>query len=215
MFNPFHFFKALREQKKKNKLFNKPARSAIKFKKKYPNYMIGANCYGLPEIKHQHPDATLKIGSYCSFAKNVQIFMGGNHRTDWVSTYPFPSFFKEAEHIKYSTISKGDVIIGNDVWLCENVTILSGITIGDGAIIANGAMVTKDVAAYSIVGGNPAKHIRWRFDETTRGTLMQSAWWVWPEEELLKVVHLLCSDNLTDFLQYANIRVSSETTNQH
>ncbi|MBC7788015.1 MAG: CatB-related O-acetyltransferase [Methylophilaceae bacterium] len=213
MFNLFHFFEKLREQKKKKKLLNKPTRSAIKFKKKYPNYMVGANCYGLPVIKHQHPDASLRIGSYCSFAKNVQIFMGGNHRTDWVTTYRFPIFFKEADHIESSATTNGEVIIGNDVWLCENVTILSGITIGDGAVIANGAIVTKDVAAYSIVGGNPAKHIRWRFDEITRAALLQSAWWSWPEDELLKVVHLLCSDNLTDFLQYANNRISSKIKN--
>ena len=203
MFNLFNFLKHLGEQKKQNKLLNKPTRSATKFKALYPNYIVGVNCYGVPLIKHQHPAATLKIGAYCSFAKNVQIFMGGNHRTDWLTTYRFPAFFNEAQHIESSATTNGDVVIGNDVWLCENSTILWGITIGDGAVIANGAMVTKDVAAYSIVGGNPAKHIRWRFDETTRKALLNSAWWDWPEEELLKVVDLLCSDNITEFLKYA------------
>ena len=195
-----------KEQKKQKKMFNKPVRSLKNFKKQYPSYHIGDHCYGVPTVKHQHPDANLKIGNYCSIAKNVQIFLGGIHRTDWVATYPFPAFYKEAGHIKNFTITRGDVVIGNDVWLCENCTILSGVNIGHGAVVANGAIVTKDVAPYEIVGGNPAKHIRWRFDEPTRAALLNSAWWDWPEDEVLSVVELLCSDNISTFLNYADNR---------
>jgi tetrahydrodipicolinate N-succinyltransferase len=84
--------------------------------------------------------------------------------------------------------------------------ILSGVSIGHGAVVANSAIVTKDVAAYEIVGGNPAKHIRWRFDESTREALLASAWWDWPEEEVLSIVELLCSDDITKFLDYAKNR---------
>ena len=206
MFNLLKIFNQLRARKKDRKLFNKPARSALKFKKAYPDFTIGSHCYGLPLIKHQHQDAILKVGSYCSFAKNVQIFLGGNHRIDWVTTYRFPVSFQQAKHIKNSATTKGDVIIGNDVWLSENCTILSGVTIGHGAVIANGAIVTKDVAPYSIVGGNPAKHIKWRFDEPTREVLLKSAWWDWPDDELLSVVDMLCSDDLTQFIKYSNNR---------
>ena len=208
LFSITDVFVRLRQQKKINKLRDKPARSLLKFKSAYPNYVIGKNNYGVPLIKNPHKDATLAIGSYCSIAPNVKIYMGGMHRTDWVTTYPFPAFHENAQHIKDFAPTHGDVIIGNDVWLCANCVILSGITIGHGAVIANSAVVTKDVAAYEIVGGNPAKHIRWRFDETTRAALLKSAWWDWPEDEVLSVVELLCSDNISTFLDYAKNRKS-------
>jgi chloramphenicol O-acetyltransferase type B len=188
------------------KLQNKPKRSLAAFSKRYPNYKIGANCYGVPNIKHPHPDAMLTIGNYCSFAKNVEIYLGGNHRTDWVSTYRFPVFFKQARHIENCAITNGNVTIGSDVWLCQNTSILSGITIGHGAVVANGAIVTKNVAPYEIVGGNPAKHIRWRFDEPTREALLKSAWWDWPEAEVLSVVDMLCSKDISAFIEYTNSR---------
>lgn len=191
------------------KLLDKPRRSQQKFRQQYPHYKIGENCYGLPNVKHEHTDAMLTIGSYCSFAKNVQILLGGNHRSDWVSTYPFPVFFEKANHIQDSAVTKGNVTIGSDVWLCQDVTILSGVTIGHGAVVANGAIVSKDVANYEIVGGNPAKHIRWRFDERTREALLASAWWSWPENEILSVVELLCSDNISRFIEYAKNRQAS------
>ena len=200
------FFKRLRAQKKEKKLRNKPHRSLVNFKKRYPNYTIGKNNYGVPNVKNPHEDATLTIGSYCSIAPNVKIFMGGMHRTDWITTYPLPAFFKQTQHIENYAPTKGNVTIGSDVWLCADCTILSGVNIGHGAVVANGAIVTKDVAPYSIVGGNPAKHIRWRFDEKTRQALLESAWWNWPENELLNVVDLLCSDDINGFLDYAKNR---------
>ena len=188
------------------KLLDKPKRSLNRFKALYPQYKMGANCYGVPNVKHAHTDALLIIGNYCSFAKNVQIFLGGNHRVDWVSTYRFPVFFESSQHIQHSAITKGHVVIGSDVWLCENTTILSGVEIGHGAVVANSAIVTKDVPAYAIVGGNPAKFIRWRFEEAIREALLKSAWWNWPEAEILSVAHLICSDDVHAFLSYANKR---------
>lgn len=200
------FFKTLRQQHKESKKRAKPALSLARFQKKYPQYKIGSHCYGLPIIKQSHKDATLTIGSYCSFASNVQIFLGGGHRTDWITTYPFPAFHLSASHIQNYSTSKGNVTIGNDVWLCGNCIILSGVTIGDGAVIANGAIVTKSVPPYAIVGGNPAKLIRWRFDEKTREALLETAWWDWPEQEVLSVADKLCSENIKGFLAYAKNR---------
>lgn len=202
------FISRLKKNRARKKLQAKPDRSKNKFNEQYPRYKIGTNCYGVPNVKHANPDAMLTIGNYCSIARNVQIFLGGNHRTDWITTYRFPVFFSEAEHIINSATTNGNVIVGSDVWLSENSTVLSGITIGHGAVVANGAMVTKDVAPYEIVGGNPAKHIRWRFDEPTRESLLKSAWWNWPEDEVLSVVDLLCSDDISIFLEYAKNRQS-------
>lgn len=200
------YFLRISKIKTQQKLLNYPKRSQQKFREKYPYYKIGINCYGQPNIKHSHPHAILTIGNYCSIAKNVEIYLGGNHRIDWVSSYPFPAFFSQARHIQDFEITHGDVVIGSDVWLCQNSTILSGITIDHGAVIANGAVVTKNVAAYEIVGGNPAKHIRWRFDEQTREALLKNAWWDWPEPEVLNILDLLCSDNIHKFLDYAENR---------
>lgn len=201
------FFPRFRKQRKIEKLLGKPARSLLNFRKQYPDYSIGINNYGVPNIKNPHDKATLKIGSYCSIAPNVKIYMGGMHRTDWVTTYPFPAFIRDTGHIKNWDITHGDVIIGNDVWLCANCVILSGVTIGHGAVVANSSIVTKDVPPYAIVGGNPAKLIRWRFDENTRSVLLDSKWWDWPEAEVLSIVDKLCSDNIADFLEYIKNRI--------
>lgn len=184
-------------------------RQQEKFIKRYPNYEIGTASYGLPIVHDNHEGTTLKIGAYCSIASNVQIFLGGQHRTDWVSNYPFPFFFEmDAQYRKRyeSGGSRGDVIIGSDVWLCANCIILSGVTIGHGAVIANGAVISRDVAPYAVMAGNPAKQIKWRFDEATRNALLESAWWDWSEDEINKVLNKLCNDNLTDFLNYAKER---------
>ena len=202
-------FLVFKKNQAKQKLLNKPKRSQQAFSKQYPRYKMGVNCYGTPHIKHAHPDTMLSIGNYCSVAKNVEIYLGGNHRIDWVSTYPFPPFFAQASHIQDYVTSRGDVTIGSDVWLCQNTTILSGVTIGHGAVVANGAVVTKNVEPYAIVAGNPAKFIRWRFDEPTREALLNSAWWDWPEDEILSIVHLICSDDITAFINYANARKPS------
>ena len=204
------YFLEREELKKQSKILGKPSRSRKIFNNLYAHSSMGDNSYGVPTIRYRHSDAKLSIGNYCSIAKNVEIYLGGNHRDDWVSTYPFPRYFTEAAHIKGADGTRGNVTIGSDVWLCQNTTILSGVNIGHGAVVANGAIVTKDVAPYEIVGGNPAKHIRWRFDEPTRAALLNSAWWDWPEDEVLSVVELLCSDNISTFLSYADNRKATK-----
>lgn len=178
-----------------------------KFRKLYPNYKVGIATYGVPIVLDWNQGATLAIGSYCSISRNVQIFLGGIHRTNWVSSFPFPKYFPEANHlIPDFGVTKGDVIIGSDVWLCRNCTIMSGVKIGHGAVVATGSIVTKDVPPYAVVAGNPAKIIKWRFDENTINALLATEWWTWPQEELRKVVLLMCKDDLNDFLTYAKNR---------
>lgn len=204
-----NLLKERKAERKRKKLQNKPARTLLKFKKKYPHYQMGEHTYGVPLIQNEHPDAKLKIGDYCSIANNVRIYLGGMHRADWVTTYPFPMFEERAAHIPDAAVTKGDVNIGNDVWLCANSIILSGVTIGDGAVVANSAVVTKDVPPYAIVAGNPAKVVKWRFDAEVRDSLLAAGWWDWPEEEVKEVMHLLCSTNINAFLDYAASRKKS------
>lgn len=177
-----------------------------KFNRRYPHYQVGLGTYGTPKVYDWHEGTTLTIGSYCSISFNVQIFLGGHHRTNWISTYPFSAFLEGVKPIPGTGFSKGDVKIGSDVWLCANAVILSGVTIGHGAVVANSAVVTKDVEPYSIVGGNPAKLIGYRFDEETRQRLLESSWWEWDESEVRQMYSLLNSDKMDDFWQYLHQR---------
>jgi len=115
-------------------------------------------------------DVKLVIGSYCSIAEGVQFLLGGEHEVHTISTYPF-----KVKVFGYTSEAgtKGSIIVKDDVWIGTNAIICSGVTIGQGAIIAAGAVVTKDVAPYAIVGGNPAKVIKYRFDEGIRQRLAQ------------------------------------------
>jgi virginiamycin A acetyltransferase len=116
---------------------------------------------------------------------------GANHLTDAISTYPFAIFGDGWENAMEGREypRKGDISIGNDVWMGYKATIMAGVTIGDGAIIATNATVVKDVPPYTIVGGNPAREIRRRFDEATIASLLELRWWDWPLEEITAKVY--------------------------
>lgn len=104
--------------------------------------------------------------------------------------------------------SKGDVIIGNDVWVGMNSMILSGVHIGNGAIIAAGAIVTKDVEPYSIVGGNPARVIKKRFDDTIIKRMEEIEWWNWKKEYIYDAIPILQSNNINKLFEYYDNVVS-------
>ena len=193
------FSKKRFSKKKKLSKFEKQTR---RFKRLYPNYTIGRGSYGVPEIHDWHEGSTLRIGSFCSISAHVQIFLGGEHRMDWVTTSPLSVMFKRSE-IKDHSRSKGDVIIGNDVWICANAIILSGVSIGDGAIIGNAAIVTRDVAPYSIVAVNPAQHIKYRFDADIIQQLLKIQWWCWPEATIKEYIPLLMNGDIKQFISQA------------
>ena len=141
----------------------------------------------------------LKIGKFCMIASGVSFIMNGaNHLTKSLSAYPFAIFGNGWEHAmdgrEYPV--KGDTVIGNDVWIGHKATIMPGITIGDGAIIAAHSVVINDVEPYSIVGGNPAKVIRKRFDDETIDHLLELRWWDWSEERITRNLHVLTGGNL-------------------
>lgn len=206
------FLELLKERKTRKHLrsMDKLQRSAEKIRLRYPRYTVGVGTYGIPEVLEFGDDTVLKVGSYTSIADGVRILLGGEHRTDWLTTYPFPAMIDNLDDIKDYAPSKGDVVIGSDCWICADAVILSGVTIGHGAIVAAGAMVTRDVPPYSVVGGNPCKFIRWRFEEEVREELLQSAWWDWPVDEVKSVARTLCSADLEAFLTYIRRRKAAE-----
>lgn len=147
-------------------------------------------------IKQWNEGAALRIGAFCSFADKITVFLGGNHRADWISTFPFGLMHQEElgdEVIPGNPATKGDVVVGNDVWVGSGVTILSGVSIGDGAVLGANACVTKDVLPYRIVGGNPARVLKQRFDDETIALLLKLKWWTLPTPEIKKITKTLCS----------------------
>lgn len=132
--------------------------------------VVGKKTYGEIHVTDFSPsDTKLYIGSYCSIAPNVRFLLGGEHQLYSVSTYPFKVLcFGESREAG----SKGDIVVKDDVWIGEGAIICSGVTIGQGAVIAAGSVVTKNVEPYSIVGGNPAKILKWRFDQSIRDRLI-------------------------------------------
>ena len=112
---------------------------------RYKSYDIGDWTYGFPTVYDWNDGTRLVIGKFCSIARGVKIYLGGEHRMDWVSTFPFSEFFDEAKDVKGHPASKGDVIVENDVWIGGHATILSGVTLGNGCVVGAGSVVAKSV----------------------------------------------------------------------
>ena len=142
----------------------------------------------------------LIIGSFCSIGTGACFMMAGNqgHRTDWISTFPF--FFMSEEPAFAEAQSgyrpAGDTVVGNDVWIGAEAMIMPGIRIGDGAMIGSRSVVTKDVAPYAIVAGNPAREIRKRFSDSDIERLLDMRWWDWPLEQIEEEMATLCSGDI-------------------
>lgn len=167
----------------------------------FPDYQIGKWSYGGLDIRYRQKEATLKIGAFCSIGRGTLVMLGGEHRTDWVTTFPFPAFWKHiaAEYPDYAR-KRGDVVIGNDVWIGVEATIMSGVRIGNGAIVGAKSVVTKDVPAYAVVAGNPARVIRTRFPVEIIARLEMLAWWDWDDTRIEKYLPLLLSGEVERFL---------------
>ena len=199
-------------------------RAIIKTSSIGKNVQIGRNCLICKGVKIESNvnigdytyinldttvDSNVNIGKYCSISKNVFI-APGTHEYKYVTTHPilFNPFWRKQMNILekdnyIKKIGKQDSItnIGNDVWIGLNAIIMRGITIGDGAVIGAGAVVTKDVEPYSIVVGNPAKHIKYRFESTYVEELknMQKKWWDYSPEELAERFEDMY--NVKDFIE--------------
>jgi virginiamycin A acetyltransferase len=146
---------------------------------------IGEHTYGLPKVIGGGSSTKLKIGKYCSISDNVVFLLAGDHHVDFIATFPFDNIdcwgypFVDVPYHR-----PNEITVGNDVWFGYGCVILHGLTIGDGAVIGAGAVVTKDVRPYAIVGGNPAKEIRRRFDDETITKLLSIRWWDFEDEKV-------------------------------
>ena len=147
------------------------------------NSSMGRHSY----ISHDSQFVDTEIGAFCSISSYVDCG-DAEHPMDWVSTSPVFQNVKhsgvKARFAKLDLPPQKHTVIGNDVWIGHGVTIKQGVKIGNGAVIGAGAVVVKDVPDYAIVGGVPAKLIRYRFDEEAIKSLLASEWWTWSDEKL-------------------------------
>jgi acetyltransferase-like isoleucine patch superfamily enzyme len=156
-------------------------------------HFIGKHTYGveLMKVLSWSSKNSLRIGRFCAIA-HTQFFLGGNHPIHYIASGMFLekyfSNIKEVEEINAQLdngadhYSNGNIVIGNDVWLGNYVTVLSGVKIGNGAVVAANSHVVKDVPPYSIVGGNPAKVIKYRFSEEVIDLLCKLRWWEFDDD---------------------------------
>lgn len=173
-----------------------------------PNISVGAFSYYADfddptrfferNVRYHFPfsQARLEIGRFCALAHGTTFIMSdANHVLDGVSTYPFPIFggaWAEAQPIESTPFPfKGDTVVGSDVWFGYESLVMPGVKIGHGAIIGARAVVSRDVPAYGVVVGNPARLVKRRFDDDTVERLLNLAWWNWPDDRLAAIIPLL------------------------
>jgi chloramphenicol O-acetyltransferase type B len=158
--------------------------------------------HGDEQTRHKSPPwdiDQLYIGDYVCIGAEAVILMGGNHthRLDWFSLYPF------LDNVEQAYQSKGDTIISDGAWIGMRAMLMPGVSIGEGAVVAANSVVTKDVAPYSIVGGNPAKVIKHRFDADSIKRLLTLNIYQWSEEKFEALRHLICASDI-DALESAH-----------
>ncbi len=161
----------------------------------------GEKTYGQPEIICYDGRSKLSVGKYASIASNVSILLGANHKRGLLTTYPRSLINKNIS--QEETNERGDVTIGSDVWIGHGVTIIGPAVIGDGAIIGASALVLGDVPPYAVVGGVPAKIIKYRFDEEKIQKLLSVKWWDKSEEEIVALENTLYSGDVESLFNKA------------
>jgi len=192
----------------------------------HPNIIVGRYSYysgyyhghGFDDCARFLPPAKgvdrLIVGSFCSIGSGAAFIMCGNqgHRHDWISTFPFywmseVSAFAEAEN---GYLPAGDTVVGNDVWIGSEAMVMPGVQIGDGAIIGTRALVTRDVEPYAVVGGNPARTIRKRFDDDRVRLLLEMKWWDWSDDQLKAAMPIITSGDVEALHRHWRCAVKSD-----
>ena len=191
-------------------------KTEVKYTKDYNDMFIVGKSHDIGDYTYGHPHVTfyegeigkLKTGKFCSISKDVTFFVNGYHNINCVTNYPFSVMvesgtkdFEGFEYNKKNIPRKKDIEIGNDVYIGDGAKIMGGVKIGDGAVIAAYSIVCNDVEPYEVVGGNPAKHIKYLFTEEQRKALLDIAWWNWDIEKIKENCKYLTSEDVDLFIE--------------
>lgn len=166
-------------------------------------FEIGRYSWGHLSVNNRAAGCVLRIGRFCSLAYGTQVILGGEHRTDFVSTYRFgtyPPFDEWFDPPTDSAVGRGDVTIGNDVWVGHEATILSGVSLGDGVVVGARSVVRQDAPPYAIVVGNPGRVAGFRFAPEQIEALLRIRWWDWDEPRITAALPLMMSDDVQAFI---------------
>jgi acetyltransferase-like isoleucine patch superfamily enzyme len=170
----------------------------------FPNVKVGYRSYANETMIR----SATTIGRYCSIGRRCTI-NAAQHPTDWLSSHPL-FFSADNAYSRPYREQHLPLTIGNDVWIGDNAVIMGGVTIGDGAVIGAGAVVTKDVEPYQIVGGVPAKHLRYRFEQDIVDELLKLQWWQYDEDFIVALPH----DDIRAAISMLQARISVTTANR-
>ena len=164
--------------------------------------VMGNMSYYAPNVvKYAGDTGRVIIGNFASVAPDADFYVGGLHRTEWVSQYGLRAMLDlPGAHEDGFTHGRGDIVVGSDTWVTNGATVMSGVTIGDGAVVGTKAVVAKDVRPYAIVVGNPAREIRRRFSDEQVEALLRIRWWDWPTEKVKRHVELISSPEVDVFI---------------
>ena len=164
---------------------------------------IGRYSWGHLSVNNRAAGCKLRIGQFCSLAYGTQVILGGEHRTDFVTTYRFGTYAPFDEWYTPpadSAVGRGDVTIGNDVWVGHEATILSGVSLGDGVVVGARSVVRQDAPPYALVVGNPARVAGFRFPREQIDALLRIRWWDWDEQRITAALPLMMSDDVQAFI---------------
>jgi acetyltransferase-like isoleucine patch superfamily enzyme len=178
------------------------------------NIIMGKGSYSGNPIHHRFSDCDITIGKFCSIALNLKIFTGGNHRHDWITTYPFSTRFPFFNEFGPHQADGKPVTIGNDVWIGDDVVIMSGVEIGDGSCIGAHSVVRRNITPYSIVRGNPAREVRKRFSHDEIVMLLRMKWWDWAEAKIFEAMKFLLSSDIEGLYRYYGTNVYKEPSSE-
>lgn len=150
--------------------------------------VVGTGSYGAPRVETFAGDGTtrLVIGNYCSVASTATFLLGGNHPTDRRTTFPVRRVLGGPAADDGFPSTRGDIVVGHGAWIAHEALVLSGVTIGAGAVVAARAVVAKDVPAYAVVAGNPARVVSSRLSPEVVAEVEASRWWELSPDEVVR-----------------------------
>lgn len=211
-----HMFCGNGVYEKKNVVKTNFPKQDVTYTKNYEDKYIYGSAYDIGDYTYGHPHVTfyegeignLKIGKFCSISKDVTFFINGYHNIKCVTNYPFSIMsesgtrdFEGFEYSKDNIPRKKDIEIGNDVYIGDGAKIMGGVKIGDGAVIAAYSTVCNDVKPYEVVGGNPSKHIKFRFNDEQIKSLLDIKWWDWDFEKIKDNCKYITSEDIDGFIE--------------